>query len=402
MRDIERELRDLGRRIEADVDTRGGLSDRSRKRIRFRRSASAAASVFVIMLLVATATYSIASMRGDDAIPPADSDSEVFIEFTRSGGFTGETLILMVRRDGSALLESVEVQPPSSIAFVVEDEPMEDLTLAVEHVEWPSLEGDYLLEDVVVADGYRYELVHEGHTIVSEPGAEPQSIGHLIRVLEAITKTYRPDEADHERVDVQVDETNFAALWPEDTATEAEAACTEAASDPAASFRDDPLPLAHAFAVDVLGWEQPGPVIVRKAGDGERTIEVRREEGDQGRRAGGAAVQVYVREVAPDCWSVVSVSRLPDKRPTGVGISVRGRDVEVGFDDLGAESVAFEIGHGFYGLTSEPAGRDGRVTMRLTYPPNDTGHFLLLFKDEDGRVFSASGGPLPAGDFAAG
>ena len=64
--------------------------------------------------------------------------------------------------------------------------------------------------------------------------------------------------------------------------------------------------------------------------------------------------------------------------------------------------MAFEIGHGSYVSTSDPEPPDGRITALLSYPLDGTGHFLLLFKDADGIVFSAAGGPLPAGDFVAG
>lgn len=197
-----------------------------------------------------------------------------------------------------------------------------------------------------------------------------------------------------------VDAEDFSALWPEDTAVEAEQACQEQ-SDIPNSWRDDALSASSRFANEVLGWSDPR-VIQRELGHGGQSVEIRRSEVDDGPEADGPAVVVSLNEVATDCWSVVSVSRPPDNRPTGVSISVRGRDVEIGFDDLGADSVSFEMGHGSYVITSEPEPPDGRITVLLNYPLGKTGHFLLLFKDADGIVFSAAGGPLPAGDFVAG
>lgn len=110
---------------------------------------------------------------------------------------------------------------------------------------------------------------------------------------------------------------------------------------------------------------------------------------------------VTLVEVTKDCWSVWSVGPAGDEPNGFESITVRGRDVEVAFDAIGADSVSFEMGHGFQtiGYDSEPA--DGRITALLRYEPDQTGHFLLLFKDENGDVFSATGLPLPAGDFTS-
>lgn len=190
------------------------------------------------------------------------------------------------------------------------------------------------------------------------------------------------------------------ALWPEDTAREAEEACDDGSS-PTRTFRYDPMSAALEFGNAVLGWKE-AIGIRRELGHDAQSIELRRSAEDNDETARGAAVLVTLTEVANDCWSVWGVSRLPDERPTGVSISIRGRDVEIGFDDLGANSLYFEIGHGYYTNSSDPEPPDGRITALLNYPRGDTGHFLLLFKDENGQVFSAAGGALPAGDFTAG
>lgn len=190
------------------------------------------------------------------------------------------------------------------------------------------------------------------------------------------------------------------ALWPEDTAAEAEDRCRRHSGAPQV-WSAHRVTTAGRFSEDVLRWEQP--LIHYTSTEREfQKMEIRRSENDDGPRARGPAVFVYLTEVVPDCWSVVSVGRLPDRQPTGISISIRNRDVEIGFDDLGADSVYFEMGHGFHTFSADPAPRDGRVTAVLTYEPDQTGHFLFLFRDEDGEVFSATGGPLPAGNFAAG
>ena len=131
------------------------------------------------------------------------------------------------------------------------------------------------------------------------------------------------------------------------------------------------------------------------------SIEVRKSASDA--EATGPAIMVYTRKEIPRCWSIGSVSRLPDRRPTGVGIGVTGRKVVIGFDPLGAASASLEVGYGGRVATQTwQAGEDTAVHFELDFEPDTTGHFLILMRDETGAVFSATGGPLPAGDFAAG
>ena len=190
------------------------------------------------------------------------------------------------------------------------------------------------------------------------------------------------------------------ALWPEDTAREAEKGCGDAKSS-TRTFRYDPMSTALEFGDAVLGWKDAVGIVQESDHEGQ-SIELRRSSTDDAKEAQGAAVLVTLTKVSNECWSVWSVSRLSDDRPTGLSISIRGRDVEIGFDDLGADSVYFEMGHGYYTTSSDSEPPDGRITALLNYPLGDTGHFLLLFQDEDGQVFSATGGPLPAGNFSAG
>lgn len=190
----------------------------------------------------------------------------------------------------------------------------------------------------------------------------------------------------------------FGAIWPEDTAREANDVCNEAQAIEA--WRTDAVRTAEEFGRQVLGWE---PAAVVRRDEGRRVeVELRRSFQDEAAEAASPAVMVYMTEVFENCWSVGSVSRLPDRKPTGISISIRGRDVEVGFDDLGAHSVYFEMGHGSHTSSADGELADGRITWVLSYKPDQTGHFLFLFRDENGEVFSAAGGPLPAGNFAAG
>lgn len=185
------------------------------------------------------------------------------------------------------------------------------------------------------------------------------------------------------------------ALWPEDTPAEAESGCRD-------EWRRRPYDVMERFALEVLGWEAVDAPFSEAGQNGFRFLV---ERTDQGSADGDAAsIEVFLREVTGSCWSVTSVSRPPDDKPKpgAIGISIRGRSVEIGFDPLGADSAIVEIGHGRYKSSSERAFREGRATFLLTYEPDEPGHFLILYKDEAGEIFSASGGPLPAGDFATG
>ncbi|HEX2295434.1 MAG TPA: hypothetical protein VHN37_09010 [Actinomycetota bacterium] len=186
------------------------------------------------------------------------------------------------------------------------------------------------------------------------------------------------------------------AVWPEDTRAEAGIACAEAGP----RERTQPA-VVSAFAMEVLGWDSPIYSAPEEGSVGWRVVPSARDAYGGAVEAG---VTVFTVEVEPGCWSVGSVSRLPDRRPTGVGISVRGREVSIGFDPLGAASARIEVGYGDRRTRAVwDSGLDEpHVLLDLGFEPAASGHFLVLFEDEEGRVFSATGGPLPAGDFAAG
>jgi hypothetical protein len=43
---------------------------------------------------------------------------------------------------------------------------------------------------------------------------------------------------------------------------------------------------------------------------------------------------------------------------------------------------------------------DKRIFLKLPFPTRRAGHFLAIFHDSQGETVSASGFPLPPGDFA--
>jgi hypothetical protein len=199
----------------------------------------------------------------------------------------------------------------------------------------------------------------------------------------------------------QESDEDFAAIWPEDNIDDARAACELEANEPD-SWRRNALTTSFQFANRVLEWRQPR-VIQLELGHGGQKVEIRRSERDDGEEAEGPAVLVYLTEVAADCWSVFSVSRLPHQEPKDDGsMTVRGRDVSMSFDLDGASSAIFEVGYGGQKTTYEWRGGEQDVEFQLDFDPKGTGHFLVLMKSSDGEIFSAFGSALPEGDFAAG
>lgn len=189
------------------------------------------------------------------------------------------------------------------------------------------------------------------------------------------------------------EEESFSGLWPEDTREQAKEAC---GAESEGSWRAASKSVVKRFSIDVLAWEEAA--LERLSARYGISWTVTRSQGP-----GGPAVVVWSHEVLPGCWSVGSVARPPDNKPTGVSMSVRGRNVQLGFDPLGAVSADVEVGYGRRIVTAEwSTGDESLLQWRLDFDPDTTGHFLILFRGSDGRVFSAAGGPLPAGDFAAG
>lgn len=177
------------------------------------------------------------------------------------------------------------------------------------------------------------------------------------------------------------------AIWPADTEDRSRSFCQRQAS-----HTSDPSSAALGFASAVLQWPS---ALAEPRENG--TIEVRREVAVE-----EAAVLISTSEVRPGCWFVTGVSRLADRRPTGVGVSVGGRRFSMSFDPLGADEVQGHIRYGNMGTNLRWVEGETIFEGQLGTRPRTSGHFLILFLDENGEVFSAAGSALPAGNFTAG
>ena len=180
------------------------------------------------------------------------------------------------------------------------------------------------------------------------------------------------------------------AIWPEDTpqAAARTAVGLEQGDDP---WRTDASETAVEFSQRVLEWPHPSTGAVKDLGYGSFAVEVTRE-------SGGPSVSVRVAKLIADRWW--SVTYVQGDPPEGYTATVRGSKVELGFDDDGAASMDVRVGYGGQGV-SRTVTRPG-LKADLGFEPTTTGHFLVLYRNEHGEVFSAFGTKLPAGDFAAG
>lgn len=190
----------------------------------------------------------------------------------------------------------------------------------------------------------------------------------------------------------------FGAVWPEDTASEARRGCAGNRT------RTDPTTVAERFAQEILRWEATETSTFVST----RTETVEVEVGYDGYDATpdertGRGVRLSMREVLPDCWSVIAASPLPERRLSTLSVGVNGSFANVVFERHGVTSATIEFGYGSTMSTVHwQRGEPHPVTVPVGGRTDTTGHFLVILRDADGDPFTAIGRPLPPGDFAAG
>jgi len=180
----------------------------------------------------------------------------------------------------------------------------------------------------------------------------------------------------------KVDRHNGFAMWPEHRGIDV----ARLAAEPP-EWRSDPHETAREFGRQVLGWTDVRAEIEQYEHFGVRAVV---------RRADGLSVQVWLNPVAPDCWSVTGVGPDPQRRTDGVSVSVRGRNVHVHAPALGADSADVIVGFNGLEISRRVIGDSG-ADMQLPFVPRGSGYCIILLRDFDGRVFSASGALLYPG-----
>jgi hypothetical protein len=196
-------------------------------------------------------------------------------------------------------------------------------------------------------------------------------------------------------VDVADRPTFQPAIWPEDSAEEAAVAVERLVrgEDP---WREDAHATALRFAADVLGWNDAAVTDSEPTEDGSFGANV-----VLAREPGGPTVEVRVHRAVADRWnSVTYLWGFPDETDHPASASIQGREVGIGFGFEGGTSAELRLGHGEHELVE--SAPTPRWQLTLDYDPVQTGSVMVLFRDQDGRVFAGWGTTLPAGDFAAG
>jgi hypothetical protein len=378
MNDVERRLRDLGDRAGDEVIPALRPRADALRRIRRRRAALSTTALACVATIGAAGAFAWTGEGSREPLPPADGPSVAEPRGCRSIPFEPTYVPEGFEREPA---RPVDGGTPGLVATFESNRPA-SIQVTTRHYAFVQTRPRPI--EVLGAPG-TIGLVHEGYSVEFHHGA-----------CEYVLNGYGVTKSELRRFATGLVPAGKApsvtVAWPEDTFEDAERACAEA--EP----RERTAPqVVSRFATEVLGWDSP---IWSQAGSSGRwTITPGGGVAGAGVPAG---VQAWTTEVVPGCWSITSASRLPDRRPTGVGVSVRGRLVEIAYDTLGASEVSVEVGYG--GRTREVYDRRGRgfVRVRLQDHPDTTGHFLVLFRNGDGDVFTAHAVPLPAGDFTAG
>lgn len=392
MNDVERRLRDLGERARRDVGAPLRARPEALRRIRLRRGLASGAAALSAVAIVAGG-IGVAGLRtpGREDVRPA----QVATPGPEAGG-CGITF------GPTYLPEGFDPEPhPGSGGH-------DDVTAAeragiIGHFRGPrGVYVDVLETAPPSAPVRRSQItvlgapatlgaIHEGHSVEFRAGTCDYSLaaygltrGELRRFAEGLEAGSTSADGDQRPV-----------VWPEDTRAEAETVCARSR----ARERTAPA-IATRFAVEVLEWDSPILEPPPKPGDPWTVTPL---GGDLYGGEVDAGVRIWTTEVRPRCWSVSGVSRLADRRPTGVAVEVNGRSVDVGFDPLGAAAAEIRVGYGGrWALRVWDAPAEPVVPLRLGFRPESTGSLLILLEDESGDVFSAVALSLPAGGFTAG
>lgn len=390
MNDFERRLRDLGDKAREDASAPVRPRPAALRRIRRRRAALSTGALACVATIVTVGAFAWAAREPREQAPPPAGESNLLEIVTKCGDPAFEPAYVPEGYATAWGLPSDEDRPGVIGALYRGKAHAVELTMTP---------GDWVQTRPrpIEVLGARATIgtIHEGWSVEFRYRDCDYALlgygigrGQLERVAEGLepraTVTSAPDGGDQ----------GLSLVWPEDTFERAEEGCNEASP----GERTAPQVVSR-FATEVLGWESP---IYAPPPTRSDAWTVRPSAPDTYGGNVSAGVSVWTTEILPGCWSITSLSRLPDRRPTGVGVSVSGRAVSIGYDPLGATSATIEIGYG---------GRDRKVfdrapldvvEVKLGYDPDTTGHFLVLLRDEAGQVFTAYGSALPAGDFAAG
>lgn len=407
MTDIERRLRELGDKVR-DEQGPMSLDSAALRRVKRRRLATVSTGLLAVAALISIGTYALGALNEESArLPPAEDKNTEEVEkrvckrpvdFEPSYVPEGWIQELQEGSGGGG-------EPEAVIGHYGNDTPagtpekaeggFADLFVGTSPYAISNGQEIRVLDEPAVLGE-----IHEGYAVeFTQHDCDYTLVAYGIRLdeLRYVAEGLRlPGEYVSPERGEKTDPEHFGAVWPEDTYRQAKEAC-DAGSDAEAVRRADPESIASAFGIQVLGWQEPLVVGAEEPYSKEGVYELRRSANSR------PAVLIFPIEVVPDCWSIGSVARMPDEESEHHGsMSVHGREVQMGFELPGASSAIFEVGYGGNKTTHAWQGGQGGVEFQLDFEPRGKGHFLVLLMDADGKIFSAFGSALPAGDFAAG
>jgi hypothetical protein len=155
--------------------------------------------------------------------------------------------------------------------------------------------------------------------------------------------------------------------------------------------------VALDFASEVLGWRWPEVLETKDVADGRRLGLIDASPSLRGDQLEPTVEVLTRRDPQGGCWFVSRVGA-PLLSTIAASVTVRDETATVGFASRAAASVEVILGQ---------AGGEMLTATDAVHPVNlegfhGPGYFLVFWRNENGKVYSAAGGPLPPGDFAAG
>ncbi|MFD3324113.1 hypothetical protein [Streptomyces sp. NPDC058701] len=115
--------------------------------------------------------------RGDPA-------GETLVRATRSGGFAGRSHTLIVKGDGSWTRLDGRANPEGSGRLA--PDRLAALTTALREADFARLPR-FSKNATTVYDGFTYAVVHGGHEVAAEQGAEPPALADVLDALPPFT-----------------------------------------------------------------------------------------------------------------------------------------------------------------------------------------------------------------------
>ena len=379
MNDLERRLRELGEQARGEVKRDLTPRRSALQKIRRRRLAAGTSVFTTLALLVGGGAFALSRAEGEQPpVPPADarrtpdpSACGFPLDFEPTylpPGFSGEPRPrpedapwVVARFDGG---KGAVIDLTTPAHGFSQTRPSE-----IEVLDGPATIG----------------AIHEGYSVAFDRGRchyVLNAYGVSMRELQRFAEGLR-----------ELTPLPFAGMWPEDSRGPAYDACKVRPLD-----RRWPLTVARDFVRKVVGWRRYELDTSDKGNP--RKVNVNGPNPPYEDRV--PDVQLFLKEVLPDCWSITSVTTGRLHRATDPGVSVRGRTVEIAFDPHEAAAATVEVGYGGRVATAEWEGGDPVVRLELPFDPDTTGHFLVLLRNPNGFPFGAIGRALPPGDFPPG